>query len=86
MQIVADVIQKPLRLSASHPGSCLGAAWTAAIGVGAADDWSAAAGLAGETWCLDPNPANADIYSEGYAAFRDLYGRMKDFDEGGARD
>jgi xylulokinase len=86
MQIVADVIQKPLRLSASHPGSCLGAAWTAAIGVGAADDWSAAAGLAGETWCLDPNPANADIYSEGYAAFRDLYGRMKDFEEGGARD
>jgi len=30
MQIVADVIQKPLQLSAQHPGSCLGAAWTAA--------------------------------------------------------
>jgi xylulokinase len=86
MQIVADVIQKPLRLSASHPGSCLGAAWTAAIGVGAADDWSAAARLAGETRRIEPNLANANVYSEGYAAFRELYRRMKDFDDGGARD
>ena len=86
MQIVADVIQRPLRLSASHPGSCLGAAWTAAIGVGAADDWSAVVRLTGESRHIDPNPANADIYSEGYAAFRDLYRRIKDFDDGGAGD
>ena len=34
MQIVADVLQQPLQRLAGHPGSCVGAAWTAAIGAG----------------------------------------------------
>ena len=34
MQIVADVLQQPVQRLAGHPGSCVGAAWTAAIGVG----------------------------------------------------
>jgi len=38
MQIVADVLQQPIQRS-RHPGSCLGAAWTAAIGAGLTDDW-----------------------------------------------
>ena len=41
MQIVADVLQRPLQRLAGHPGSCVGAAWTAAIGVGLASDWPA---------------------------------------------
>ena len=81
MQIVADVIQKPLRLSARHPGSCLGAAWTAAIGVGLVDDWCAITKLAGSPRRIEPNPANADVYSQGYSAFREVYARMKGFDE-----
>ena len=40
MQIVADVLQRPLQRLNGHPGSCLGAAWTAAIGAGLACDWS----------------------------------------------
>jgi xylulokinase len=84
MQIVADVIQKPLQLSARHPGSCLGAAWTAAIGVGLADDWGAITRLTGLGRRIEPNPANSQTYSDGYAAFRELYHRMKGFDHDGA--
>ena len=40
MQIVADVLERPVQRLAGHPGSCVGAAWTAAIGVGLASDWS----------------------------------------------
>lgn len=82
MQIVADIIQKPLQVSAQHPGSCLGAAWTAAIGTGLADDWGAITNLTGQSRCIEPNPANAQAYSDGYAAFREFYGRMRGFDHG----
>ena len=33
MQAVADILQMPVQLLAGHPGSCLGAAWVAAVGV-----------------------------------------------------
>jgi xylulokinase len=82
MQIVADVIQKPLQLSAQHPGSCLGAAWTAAIGTGLTDDWGAITSLTGDSRRIEPNPANAQTYSDGYAAFREFYRRMQGFDRG----
>lgn len=42
MQIVADVLGEPLNRLDGHPGSCLGAAWTAAIGVGVSTDWKGA--------------------------------------------
>jgi xylulokinase len=82
MQIVADVIQQPLQLSAQHPGSCLGAAWTAAIGTGLADDWGAITNFTGHGRQIEPNPANAQAYSDGYAAFREFYRRMQGFDRG----
>ena len=41
MQIVADVLQQPVQRLAGHPGSCVGAAWTAAIGADLVSDWSA---------------------------------------------
>ena len=40
MQIVADVLQRPLQRLEGHPGSCVGVAWAAAIGAGLASDWS----------------------------------------------
>ena len=39
MQIVADVLQRPVQRLTGHPGSCLGAAWTAAIGGGCPVSW-----------------------------------------------
>jgi xylulokinase len=73
MQIVADVLQKPVQRLTGHPGSCLGAAWTAAVGVGATDDWSGVARFVGYGDRLDPNPGNAEVYAAGYLEFRDLY-------------
>jgi xylulokinase len=73
MQIVADIIGMPVQRLEGHPGSCLGAAWVAAIGTGATADWAGARTLVryGET--VTPDPANAAVYAEGYARFRDLY-------------
>jgi xylulokinase len=76
MQIVADVIGAPVETLAGHPGSCLGAAWTAAIGTGQTDDWSALSAFvtAGERY--EPDPAKTEIYRQGYARYRDIYRRL----------
>lgn len=73
MQIVADVLQKPVQRLAGHPGSCLGAAWTAAMGLGLAHDWSAIGRFVSLADRLEPNPSHAKTYAEGYAAFHRLY-------------
>ena len=76
MQIVADVLDFPLQQLSGHLGSCVGAAWTAAMGAGLADDWSGAARLARAGDIIVPDPVNAEIYRAGYARFRDLYRRL----------
>jgi xylulokinase len=73
MQIVADIIQMPLQRLEGHPGSCLGAAWVAAIGTGASTDWAGAATLVQLGQLVAPNPANASVYGPGYRQFRALY-------------
>jgi xylulokinase len=80
MQIVADVLQQPVQRLAGHPGSCLGAAWTAAMGIKAAHDWSAISRFISLADRLEPNPANAQIYNRAYAAFRELYPVVADFE------
>ena len=76
MQIVADILQMPVQRLEGHPGSCLGAAWVAAIGTGASTDWAGASALVryGET--VSPDPAHAAAYAQGYAQFRALYQRL----------
>jgi len=79
MQIVADVLEAPVRRLRGHPGSCLGAAWTAAIGVGLTDDWSAVTAFVELGDELTPNPDHAAVYREGYRRYRELYSRLKGF-------
>jgi xylulokinase len=76
MQIVADVLQRPVQLLKGHPGSCLGAAWTAAIGTGLVREWSGISRFVGTGALIEPNPANAAVYAEGYRTYRDLYRRI----------
>ncbi len=83
MQIVADVLQKPVRRLNGHPGSCLGAAWTAAMGIGAAKDWSEIARFVSLADQLAPDRANARTYAEGYAAFRELYPAVAELERKG---
>ncbi len=73
MQIVSDVLQAPLQTLRGHPGSCLGAAWTAAMGAGASDDWAAVSAFITQAEVIRPNPENASVYAAGYARFRQLY-------------
>lgn len=77
MQIVADVLQQPVQRLAGHPGSCLGAAWTAAVGTGLAPDWTGISAFVREDDVLQPNPSHAEPYRLGYARYRDLYCRLE---------
>ena len=78
MQITADILQQPLQSLTRHPGSCLGAAWTAAVGTGLAEDWAGATRFVGQGVRFAPNRDRdrATLYDEGYRAFRDLYRRL----------
>jgi len=77
MQIVADVLQAPVQRLKGHPGSCLGAAWTAAIGTGLTADWSDIAQFVEQGDVIQPNPENAKTYADGYQTFRDIYLSLK---------
>jgi xylulokinase len=76
MQIVADVLQQPVQRLAGHPGSCVGAAWTAAIGVGLASDWSAISAFVRPADRIEPRPETAAAHRWGYRRYRDLYRRL----------
>lgn len=77
MQIVADVLQQPVQRLAGHPGSCLGAAWTAAVGAGIASEWTGISAFVREEDVVQPNPSHAETYRAGYARYRDLYSRLE---------
>jgi xylulokinase len=76
MQIVADVLQQPLTRLAGHPGSCVGAAWTAAIGIGLASDWSAISAFVRKADRIEPRAEAAETYRRGYRRYRDIYRRL----------
>jgi xylulokinase len=77
MQIVADVLNAPMQRLSGHPGSCIGAAWTAAIGIGLEDNWRGAARFVSLSSVLTPDAARSRSYNEGYRQYRDLYERLK---------
>ena len=78
MQIVADVLQKPVQRLTGHPGSCIGAAWTAAIAAELTDDWSGINRFVGNAGSIAPRLSERQTYEDGYRRFRDLYERLKD--------
>ena len=85
MQIVADVLQKPVQRLTGHPGSCIGAAWTAAIAAELTDDWSGINRFVSNAGRLEPRAGQRQNYEDGYSRFRDLYERLKDRPVTGAR-
>lgn len=76
MQIVADVIGARVETLAGHPGSCLGAAWTAAIGAGLVTDWNGLKAFVSPGRSFAPDGATAAAYRRGYSRYRDLYRRL----------
>lgn len=73
MQIVADILQAPIHRLKGHHGSCLGAAYIAAIGAGATNDWSGVSKFVTKDEIVAPNAANKTLYDSGYQRFRDTY-------------
>ncbi len=76
MSIVADVLQQPVQRLTGHPGSCIGAAWTAAVAAGLTESWQDIANFVRFGEVIAPDPAHRDVYAEGYRRFRDLYAAM----------
>ena len=76
MQIVADVLERPVQRLTGHAGSCVGAAWRAAIGLGLASDWSAISAFVRPADRIEPRREAADVYRHGYRRYRDLYRRL----------
>ncbi len=76
MQIVSDILGAPVQRLKAHPGSCLGAAWTAAVGVGLAD-WDGITVFVQEDELLTPRAENRAAYDAGYARFREIYARLQ---------
>jgi xylulokinase len=77
MQIMADVLQRPVRLLGNPYGSCVGAAWVAAIGSGQDVQWTGVQILSGLGETIEPMSANVSDYDRGYAEFRNLYETLK---------
>ncbi|WBU60900.1 FGGY-family carbohydrate kinase [Paracoccus albus] len=76
MQICADVLQQPVQLLHGHPGSCLGAAYMAAVGAGLTDNFAGVAKFISQGETIDPDQANAAVYDDGYRRFRSTYDAM----------
>ena len=82
MQIVADVLQAPVQQLKGHPGSSLGAAWTAAIGIGATDQWSGVDAFVEQGTLIQPNRHNGEFYDQAYQRFRGIYASLMPFFNG----
>jgi xylulokinase len=79
MQIMADVLQAPVRLLENHHGSCVGAAWVAAVASGSGVGWEDIARLVRYGDEIIPQAANAAAYQAGYTAFRSLYQALRPY-------
>ncbi len=79
MQIAADALQAPVQLLEGHPGSCLGAAWLAALGAGASGDWAGVGNFVRPGRLVMPNRDNAALYETTYRRYRSLYPSLRDW-------
>ncbi|HEX2526069.1 MAG TPA: FGGY family carbohydrate kinase [Geminicoccus sp.] len=79
MQIQADILQAPIRLLENHHGSCVGAAWVAAVGAALGVTWQDITRLCGWGELIEPDPANAPAYQEAYGSYRSLYPALRPF-------
>jgi xylulokinase len=79
MQIAADVLGRPVQLLEGHPGSCLGAAYVAGVAISALPDWQQMHRFVQPGRVVEPAPAAREASDAAYAAYRELYRRLKDF-------
>lgn len=78
LQIAADVLELPVQRVAQHPGSSLGAAVTAGMGVGVLDDWRAIERYVRMDRVFQPTPRHRATYRRLYEVYRETYARLRD--------
>lgn len=76
-QIAADVLGLPVEAHPGHPGSALGVAFVAGMGVGLFRDWAEIEAFAGPAYWNQPDPEAHQRYQEAYRLYRDLYETLK---------
>lgn len=77
MQIAADVMGMEVALLEGHPGSCLGAAYVAAMAAGALPDWQQMHRFVLPGRVVTPRPEAVAAYDRAYPVWRDLYAALK---------
>jgi xylulokinase len=79
MQIAADVMQRPIQVADSDPGSALGAAYVAGKACGLIDSWSEADRFMGPRRVVEPDPAHAGAYARAFDHYLEVYDRLATF-------
>jgi xylulokinase len=77
-QITADVLGLPLEHVAHHPGSSLGAAFIAGMGVGIFQNWEEIDNFIEIDTVVQPDPVNHERYNRLFKIYLDLYTSLKD--------
>lgn len=77
LQISADVLDLPVTRIDRHPGSSLGAAFVAGMGVGVLQDWAAIGKYVAPGRAFTPDPARHRALDRKYRQWRDVYARLK---------
>jgi xylulokinase len=78
LQIAADALGAPVTRIDRHPGSCLGAAYVALVGVGAIEGWERIADYVAPGRTFTPDARASAAYHHAYALFRGTYERLED--------
>ncbi len=76
MRAAADILQQPVHLLAGHSGSCLAAAWVAAVGV-CGESWEGVGRFVTPAATVEPDPALAGLNDAAYARYRALYEALR---------
>ena len=77
LQIAADAIGRPVARIDRHPGSCLGAAFVAGMGLGVLKDWGEISRYVARGRVFTPDAANAAALDAKYTLWRDTYRRLQ---------
>ena len=80
LQMMADILRRPICTTVEPEQSCVGAALTAGVGTGAFGSYEEACGAAVrfEDRIVEPDAARARIYDEAFEIYQELYRRDRD--------
>lgn len=77
-QVTSDVMGIRLEQVADHPGSSLGSAFCAGMGIGAFTSWDQIEPYIKIATVTQPDPANHARYQKMFILYREIYEALKD--------